>query len=50
MSTFDPDEDGHVTPAELAAGIRAGAREQVDITMLTDANDDGELSLKAPSS
>jgi len=46
LSTFDPDENGHVAPAELATGIRAGAREQVDITMLTDANEDGELSLK----
>ena len=46
LHTFDPNGDGHVAPAELAAGIRAGASEQVDITMLTDANEDGELSLK----
>ncbi len=46
LRTFDSDDDGHVTPAEIAAGIRAGAREQVDITMLADVNDDGELSLK----
>ncbi len=46
LRTFDPDDDGHVAPAEIAAGIRAGAREQVDITMLADVNDDGELSLK----
>ena len=46
LRTFDPNEDGHVAPAEIAAGIRAGALEQVDITMLTDANEDGELSLE----
>ncbi len=46
LETFDPDGDGFVTPEEIASGIRAGVSEQVAITMLTDVNDNGELTLR----
>ena len=46
MEEFDENQDGQVARNEIAQGIRLGVERQVDITMLVDSNDDGELSRK----
>lgn len=46
LAAYDEDGNGEVTPVELASGIRSGIEEQVDISFLVDANDDGALTLK----
>lgn len=46
IEEYDGNGDGLVTADDLGEGIRAGVHAQVEVTMLVDANEDGELTLR----